>query len=287
MALASGTRLGTYEMDFGLAKRAPASPTALTFTLDALSERGLVAGTVSYMAPEQIRAENVDARSDLFAFGILLYELLTGRRPFTGSSAIVVSVAILSQSPEPLASLRSDLPDQLLRIVAQCLEKNPLERPQSALDVANELRRLRLSSRASPLRAGEPRRHDEGRRVLRAGARARSRVCAGLGVPGHDVLARGGSGLDIGGGQLCASAGGGGASADARARPRGKGMRRGAGFRGFTSGTGGVPKLPMPGRWSWLREMPRWSPRPASWRGASAASRMRLRCAALRWSRIH
>jgi TolB-like protein len=113
-------------------------------TADVLrSETGMVAGTAPYMAPEQIRAEAVDARTDLFAFGILLYELLAGRRPFAGSTAMAVSAAILHELPEPLSRARTDLPADLERIVSRCLEKSPRERAQSALDVANELRRLR------------------------------------------------------------------------------------------------------------------------------------------------
>jgi TolB-like protein len=132
-------------LDLGLAKRTSVSASALTLTQDALSETGLIGGTVPYMAPEQILAEQVGARTDLFAFGVLLYELLSGRRPFAGSSAILVSLAILNEPPEPLPRLRSDLTPQFAQIVAQCLEKNPLKRPPSALGVANELRRIRRS----------------------------------------------------------------------------------------------------------------------------------------------
>ena len=132
-------------LDFGLAKRAPATahagaPAATTVLH---TETGMVAGTVPYMAPEQIRAEAVDARTDLFAFGILLYELLAGRRPFVGPTSLVVSASILNEPPEPLTRVRPDAPADLERIVSRCLEKNPRERAQSALDVGNELRRVR------------------------------------------------------------------------------------------------------------------------------------------------
>ena len=134
-------------LDFGLAKRAHAMASAADtqgLTADVpRSETGMVAGTAPYMAPEQIRAEAVDARTDLFAFGILLYELLVGRRPFAGSTAMAVSAAILHELPEPLSRARTDLPADLERILSRCLEKNPRERAQSALDVSNELRRLR------------------------------------------------------------------------------------------------------------------------------------------------
>ncbi|MEO5618079.1 MAG: protein kinase, partial [Candidatus Eisenbacteria bacterium] len=103
---------------------------------------GQVLGTVPYMAPEQIRGETVDARSDLFALGIILYELAAGRRPFRGATSADVSSAILRDTPEPLATVRPDLPGDLERIVSRCLEKNPRARFQTALDVCNELRRV-------------------------------------------------------------------------------------------------------------------------------------------------
>jgi serine/threonine protein kinase/tetratricopeptide (TPR) repeat protein len=133
-------------LDFGLARLAQVgsdlqstqSPTAAP-----LSAIGEVMGTVPYMAPEQIRGEGVDARSDLFSFGILVYELATGRQPFAGRNSWEIGFAILRDSPPPLTSLRSDLPPDFERIVGRCLEKLPRERFQTALDVANELRLLR------------------------------------------------------------------------------------------------------------------------------------------------
>ncbi len=133
-------------LDFGLARPTPPKTQADTQGLtvgDFFSTAGLVVGTVPYMAPEQIRGEAVDARTDLFAFGILLYELFAGRRPFTAPTTMALSAAILNDAPEPLASVRADLPPDVGRIVSRCLEKNPQERMQTALDVSNELRRLR------------------------------------------------------------------------------------------------------------------------------------------------
>jgi len=134
-------------LDFGLAKlAAPDSHSELSqaATLASpLSSAGQLVGTVPYMAPEQVRGESVDARTDLFALGVVLYELLAGTRPFTGATHADVSSAILRDAPVPLASLRGDLPTDLERIVGRCLEKQPRERMQSSLDVANELRRLR------------------------------------------------------------------------------------------------------------------------------------------------
>jgi serine/threonine protein kinase/tetratricopeptide (TPR) repeat protein len=133
-------------LDFGLAKLAVVDSdldATQAATLAApLSSAGLVVGTVPYMAPEQIRGEAVDARSDLFALGIILYELAAGRRPFCGATSADVSSAILRDTPEPLATVRPDLPGDLERIVSRCLEKHPRERFQTALDVCNDLRRV-------------------------------------------------------------------------------------------------------------------------------------------------
>jgi serine/threonine protein kinase/Tfp pilus assembly protein PilF len=134
-------------LDFGLAKVAmpdgrPQLTQAATMTTP-LSQEGLVVGTAPYMAPEQIRGGAVDARTDLFALGVVLYELASGTRPFTGQTHADVVSAILRDTPRPLRSVREDLPSELERIVGRCLEKNPRERVQTALDVANELRGMR------------------------------------------------------------------------------------------------------------------------------------------------
>ena len=134
-------------LDFGLAKMViaealPAEGTTVTIG-DSVSGDGRVVGTVPYMAPEQLRGEAADTRSDLFSLGIILYELAVGRRPFQGETSIEVGHAILHDTPESLSRLRSDIPADLERLVSRCLEKNPRERAQSALDLNNELRRLR------------------------------------------------------------------------------------------------------------------------------------------------
>ncbi len=130
-------------LDFGLARLIETEPAGAAATVATLgSDPGHVSGTVPYMAPEQLRGEPADARSDLFSFGILLYELATGKRPFAGDSHADISSAILRDAPEPVTRTRKDLPADLERIVSRCLEKSPRERIQSALDVNNELRRL-------------------------------------------------------------------------------------------------------------------------------------------------
>ena len=134
-------------LDFGLAKLAQvesdADATQATTLAAPISDVGQVLGTVPYMAPEQIHGEAVDARTDLFSFGILLYELAAGKRPFVGQTLADVCSAILHDTPSSLTSLRGDLPSELAHIVERCLEKRPRERFQTALDVSNELRSVR------------------------------------------------------------------------------------------------------------------------------------------------
>jgi eukaryotic-like serine/threonine-protein kinase len=106
-------------LDFGLARLAQVGTDlqdTQSSTTAPLSASGEVMGTVPYMAPEQIRGETVDARSDLFSLGVLVYELATGRRPFTGQNSLEIGSAILRDSPPPLTSVRSDLPLDLERI---------------------------------------------------------------------------------------------------------------------------------------------------------------------------
>ncbi|MGQ0721376.1 MAG: protein kinase domain-containing protein [Candidatus Eiseniibacteriota bacterium] len=129
-------------LDFGLAKLdavETASVETYAATVAPASAAGSLVGTVPYMAPEQLRGESADARTDIFALGILLYELLTGRRPFGGATSAEVSSAILRDPPAPWPSGRPDRPPDLERIVGRCLEKDPNRRIQTARDVRNEL----------------------------------------------------------------------------------------------------------------------------------------------------
>jgi Tol biopolymer transport system component/predicted Ser/Thr protein kinase len=135
-------------LDFGLARRAE-SPAQDTRTADPLSGPGAIMGTVGYMAPEQIRGDPVDARTDLFAFGAVLYEMLAGRRAFEGSTAADISSAILREDPPELIAVRPEISPGLERIVKHCLEKNPLERFQTARDVAFALDALSGSDSGS------------------------------------------------------------------------------------------------------------------------------------------
>ncbi|TMQ73523.1 MAG: tetratricopeptide repeat protein [Candidatus Eisenbacteria bacterium] len=137
-------------LDFGLAKGTPTpdpvtSDSALPTRAAPLSLAGQVVGTVPYMAPEQVRGEAADAGTDLFALGIVIYELATGRRPFAGATLADVGSAILRDTPEPVSRLRPELPEELSRIVARCLEKERRDRYRAAREVVQELRLLQRS----------------------------------------------------------------------------------------------------------------------------------------------
>jgi serine/threonine protein kinase/tetratricopeptide (TPR) repeat protein len=150
-------------LDFGLATSASAEgsveSTQAATAASPLSAAGQVMGTVPYMAPEQVRGEGVDARTDLFAFGSLVYELVTGRRPFAGETSADISSSILRDSPTPVQALRPDLPPDIGRIIGRCLEKDPERRVQTAKDVRNELelvRRATESGSSPAFRGGAP-----------------------------------------------------------------------------------------------------------------------------------
>jgi TolB-like protein/Flp pilus assembly protein TadD len=136
-------------LDFGLAKLVhadPSRPETRTVTMAApLTMAEQVVGTAPYMAPEQIVGEALDSRTDLFSFGVLVYELATGRRPFAGRTNLEVTSAILHGNAPSLTSVRADLPADLDRIVGRCLEKDPRARFQTASDVRSELRRIAAS----------------------------------------------------------------------------------------------------------------------------------------------
>jgi serine/threonine-protein kinase len=140
------TKNGAKLLDFGIAKaQAPfrsssdpeetAGPRVDTVTVD-----GTLQGTLQYMAPEQLEGRDADGRSDLFALGAILYEMLTGRRPFDGESQSKVIAAVLDHDPPPVGTLQPLTPPVLTHIVQKCLAKDPERRWQSARDVADELR---------------------------------------------------------------------------------------------------------------------------------------------------
>jgi eukaryotic-like serine/threonine-protein kinase len=137
-------------LDFGLAKLAPppqaVSPATMA-TMTAMDEHltspGTTVGTVAYMSPEQVRGEPLDARSDIFSFGIVLYEMTTGRRAFAGNTSGVVFDGILNRAPAAPVRLNPEVPDDLERIIAKALEKDRALRYQSAADLAADLHRVR------------------------------------------------------------------------------------------------------------------------------------------------
>ena len=130
-------------LDFGLARRsavtAPPDGTAAP-TADGLTAPGIVLGTLGYLSPEQARGQDVDGRSDVFAFGSVLYEMLTGRRAFGAATASESLVAILRDEPRDLAELGIAVPASLAGVLRRCLRKSPPERFQSASDLAFSLR---------------------------------------------------------------------------------------------------------------------------------------------------
>jgi len=139
-------------LDFGLAKiTAPAMaqaagasslPTASTAE-ELLTSPGTALGTVAYMSPEQVRGEELDARTDLFSFGAVLYEMATGRLAFAGNTAGVIHDAILNRRPTPVGRVNPDLPPQFDQVISKALEKDPDLRYQHASDIRADLKRLK------------------------------------------------------------------------------------------------------------------------------------------------
>ena len=148
------TKTGAKLMDFGLAKATPASAppvSSLTMTISnpsagrpsadqPLTARGTVVGTFQYMSPEQLEGKEVDARSDIFALGAVLYEMATGKRAFTGKTQASLVAAILASEPQPISVVQPMSPPALDRVVKVCLAKDPDERFQSVHDLKVQLK---------------------------------------------------------------------------------------------------------------------------------------------------
>jgi Tol biopolymer transport system component/predicted Ser/Thr protein kinase len=140
------TRAGTKLLDFGLAKlKQEAAPASVSLSEiptadEPLTAKGTILGTLQYMAPEQLEGKEVDARTDIFAFGAGVYEMATGKRAFEGKSQASLIAAILEREPPPMSSLQPMTPPALDRVVKKCLRKDPDERWQSAHDATDELK---------------------------------------------------------------------------------------------------------------------------------------------------
>jgi serine/threonine protein kinase len=131
--------------DFGLAKRVmlDSTPIGEAPTISGpITERGAIVGTVAYMSPEQAQDKDIDARSDIFSFGIVLYEMATGKRAFPGESSATIIGEILHKEPKPIRELNLQVPEELQRIVVKTLEKDREDRYQTAHELMVDLRRL-------------------------------------------------------------------------------------------------------------------------------------------------
>ncbi len=170
-------------LDFGLAKLTQTessveAPTVLPTSPAINTQAGMVLGTMGYMAPEQVRGLAVDHRADIFAFGVVLYEMLSGRRAFQGDTAADTMIAIVKEDPPDLSVAERHIPPGLERIVDRCLEKSPSARFQTAADLAFALESLSgQSDRTTIARAA-----DAGAPSGRSNARLPWLVAAGLGV---------------------------------------------------------------------------------------------------------
>ena len=145
-------------LDFGLAKVVPAGPSGeskmpTTTVGEQLTSPGTMTGTMAYMSPEQARGKELDARTDLFSFGAVLYEMATGRMAFPGNTAAIVHEAILNRAPVPVARVKPELPPKLEEIVHKSLEKDRKLRYQSAADIRTDLQRLKRDSDSARLPA--------------------------------------------------------------------------------------------------------------------------------------
>ena len=168
------TKSGAKLLDFGLAKLKPpavvaAGAASAVPTLEPATTPGMLLGTIPYMAPEQLEGKEADARSDIFSFGAVLYEMLAGKRAFEGESHASVIAAILEHDPAPLSSLQPVTPPALDRLVRRCLAKTPDDRPDTAHDIAEDLRWLREASGIGAGTARHPVRHLRVRTTLVVG----------------------------------------------------------------------------------------------------------------------
>ena len=167
------TAHGPKMLDFGLAKALPAhGPAMTTHVADPMvTAPGSAVGTPAYMTPEQLRGEPADARTDLFALGLVLYEMAAGRPAFAGATAPVITAAILNDQPPPLRAVRPDLPERFEDLVLRAIEKDPALRYQHAADLRADLLRLKRDSGSLLVAASpQPQRSTKSRAVWVAAA---------------------------------------------------------------------------------------------------------------------
>jgi len=169
--------------DFGLAKRVMLDRTPIDdapTVSAAITERGAIVGTVAYMSPEQAQDKDIDARSDIFSFGIVLYEMATGKRAFPGESPVTIIGEILHKEPKPIRELNPEIPDELQRIIGKALEKDREDRYQTAHELMVDLRRLmKKETKQSQIELpAELAKQEKPRKWAWIGAAAAAVVCA-------------------------------------------------------------------------------------------------------------
>src|SRR5450631_1985625 len=147
------TRRGQAKLlDFGLAKLAQSTEHTMTTPEGPMTSPGSTIGTVAYMSPEQVRAEELDPRTDLFAFGSVMYEMATGDMAFSGSSNGVVFEAILNRMPAPASEMNPAIPEKLNDLIAKSLEKERDMRYQTAAELRGDLKRIKRGLESSRIR---------------------------------------------------------------------------------------------------------------------------------------
>jgi serine/threonine protein kinase len=139
-------------LDFGLAKQQgeAASEDATVTEADGLTQHGVAIGTVSYMSPEQARGERLDARTDLFSFGLVMYEMATGRRAFSGATSAIIFASLLKETPQPPSEINLAIPGELEKIICKALEKDHTLRYQHASDIRTDLQRVKRQADRGP-----------------------------------------------------------------------------------------------------------------------------------------